>query len=166
MLCSQCASHHSQLVAMHLLNMPISTAHPCLLMHVQAVYGCEPVSDLSWKTEWFGLRIVEALLAGGYRPCTWHNITMPAFLQPTQRERVLPVLDPFDLYDPLEAAHKDLPIVRCYRAVQHSFDHFYVTQRYACLGWGPPVTRAHLFVLLNARSFVCSPEHALICLFS
>ena len=99
---------------------------------MQAQFGCEPASDLFWKTEWFGLRIVEALLAAGYRPCAWQHVRMPAFLQPTHRERVLPVLDPFLLYDPVESAVSGLPMACCYLLVHPAdFSQFKVTKRYA-----------------------------------
>lgn len=59
------------------------------------------------------LQIVEALFAAGYRPCTWHNVEPPAFLQPSQR-KVLPTLDPFDLYSRPQAKELGLPVAQCY----------------------------------------------------
>ena len=54
---------------------------------------------MSESRERQGLQIVEALLAAGYQLCTaWHNVEPPAFLGHS-RDRVLPTLDPFDLYD-------------------------------------------------------------------
>lgn len=99
---------------------------------MQAQFGCEPASDLFWKVERFGLRIVEALLAAGYRPCTWRNTTMPAFLQPSEPGRVLQVLDPFDLYSPQRSAALGLPTARCYERNQQGFENmgsFQLTER-------------------------------------
>jgi hypothetical protein len=40
------------------------------------------------------LRLVEALLAGGYRPTVWRKVAPPEFLQ--HGSEVLEVFDPFD----------------------------------------------------------------------
>ena len=82
------------------------------------------------KMECFGLRLLEELAAAGYRPCTWQGVPMPAFLQPTEPERVLPVLDPFDLYCPERSAALGLPTARCYiRSPDEPWGHFQITER-------------------------------------
>ena len=45
------------------------------------------------------LRVVEALLAAGYRPTVWRNVAPPAFLH--RGSQVLEVFDPFDFHSPL-----------------------------------------------------------------
>ena len=42
------------------------------------------------------LRLVEALLAAGYRPTVWRNAAPPEFLQ--RGSEVLEVFDPFDFH--------------------------------------------------------------------
>ena len=81
----------------------------------QPLWSCRLQVHASYYTtrEQQALQIVEALLAAGYRPCTWHNVEPPAFLRPLQC-RVLPTLDPFDLYSSQRAQALGLPVAQCY----------------------------------------------------
>lgn len=81
-------------------------------MQLRAFWGRgEPFAG---QFEAAAVSIIEALLAAGFRPCTWHNTAMPAFLRPSQVGQMLAVLDPFDLYDRQRSDALGLPRAKCY----------------------------------------------------
>jgi len=57
------------------------------------------------------LQTLEALHAAGYRPTIYYNTSLPNFTWP-DNFRVLPQLDPFDLYSPDASADRGLPAAR------------------------------------------------------
>ena len=96
-----------------------SVVLPQLHHSLQATASMELVVRLR---ELAAIHILEALWVAGYRPCTWQGVPMPAFLQPTDPERVLAVLDAFQLYSPLDSAALGLPVARCYLSLPPEMD--------------------------------------------
>ena len=60
------------------------------------------------------LAALEALRAAGFRPAVYRDARLPRFLRPSEPDRVLPVLDPFDFYDPAHSAVLGLPTAGAY----------------------------------------------------
>ena len=53
------------------------------------------------------MRILEQLLAAGYRPTVWRNVAPPPFLY--RGSEVLEVFDPFDFHSPALSPRQGAP---------------------------------------------------------
>ena len=62
---------------------------------------------MSASNEEAALRIVELLLAAGYRPTVWRSVAPPPFLE--RGSEVLEVFDPFDFYSPTLSPRQGMP---------------------------------------------------------